>query len=154
MTPRMASALALRRAKLCTTVTLPMTSPTRPLTGRVVALDVGLALFRLAHDEAVHGDVSERQQAEDAGHARVDTYSGRNKKHDADNGGQLLAQRAEPEPEQRVRALQDGANDGARSAVGVIAGRQGYGALEGVRHSGKMTAMGHAIGMHGHDDAR
>ena len=68
-------------------------------------------------------------------------------------GGQLLAQGAEPQPEQSVGALQDGADDGARAALGVIAGGERHGPLEGLGHGGKVPAVGEAVGEDGDHDA-
>ena len=61
----------------------------------------------------------------------------------------LLAHGAQPQPEEGFGALQDGTDDGARAALGVIAGGQRHGALEGFGHGGEVAAMREAIGVYG-----
>ena len=88
--------------------------------GRVVLLDVLLPLHRSAHHEHVHDEVRHGEKAQDSGHARVHADRRWHEEQNARDGRELLAQGAEPKPEQGIRTLNDGADHGTRAAFCMI----------------------------------
>ena len=59
-----------------------------------------------------------------------------------------------PEPEQALAPGLNGTDHGARSALGMIAGRQRHGTLEGLGHDGMAGAVSQPIGECRNDGAR
>jgi hypothetical protein len=120
----------------------------------VIALDRLLPARGAPRHHHVQGYEDDGQDAKDGGQPRIQRDRGRHQQHHADQRRHLLAQQRQPLPEHRVRAGQDRADDRARSALGVIADRQGDRAIEGARHHREPPAMDEAVGGHGHRDAR
>jgi hypothetical protein len=85
--------------------------------------------------------------------AAVNCSRGRHQHGDADGGGQLLAQKRQPAPEQRIGAGENGAHDGPRALLRMVADRQDDGPFEGDAERRQPATVRQPVGDDGHRDA-
>jgi len=124
---------------------------------RLVCFDRGLAARCLAHHVNVEQRVECGERCENERHPAVHADRRGHHQDDAEQRGQLVAHRAEPQPEQVAATRQDRADDGARPALGVIGLRQMQRLVEYLAHGVELAAMGQTVGVGRHhnvgDDA-
>ena len=114
---------------------------------RMVGLDLALQGLGAADDERGQHREDEDQHHQDRAELPVQEQGQRQEHAERDDGDEMVAEEAEPQPGHAVRALQHHLQHAAGMGRGVEGERQFEDVLEIIRHRREAAAMGQPVGM-------